>query len=261
MTQQTQEFLQAFQQELSISEQAPMQVVINRDRRGVGVEAKQPPNAVNLCDLKHGIEHTFVHETVFNDKPPEFWKTNPDRLPCLYDHHPFDGPIFSIPLEYNHRLKKWTVSSIFCSPFCAKKYMLTSKDIYPRCYTLFSQMMKVVYNCTEDIQPASDISVLLYSDIGIEAWRKLPKEHVKMSLLIPEILPFVMQSRNLVSHVLSTHPAYNKLIKWNQMEAEADGIPDQSISIAGTTVVDDEEIEDNEDEDNEDNEDEEVMIA
>jgi uncharacterized protein YbaR (Trm112 family) len=230
-------------------------IVINRDRKAAS--SLTGDVSVSAEDFKHAVEHTFIHETIFNGVGPEFWKSNPQRLPCLYDHMPFEGQIFSIPVEYNYRLKRWTVCSIFCSPYCAKALMLKSKNFATKTYTLFSLMMKLVYGVIDDIPVASDLEVLLYGGVSIDKWRSLPKEHVKVALVVPEVIPFVMQNRNIVSHVLPTHRAYDKLIKWNTLGAESKNIPDQpDVKDSEVGCEEAEEVTDEDDEG-----DEEVVMA
>lgn len=200
-------------------------VTINRDRKNVVAEPDRP---VTTEEFNHAVNYTFIFESTLNDVPQDFWKSNPKRLPCLYDHHPFDGPIYSIPIEYKHRLKMFVVRNVFCSPHCAKKYMLVTRDFPTKCYGLFSFMMRSVYGYGGDVPPASDVELLIYSGMDIEKWRELPKQAVYIRLLPKEIHPFEMANRNVVAHPLSVHPAFEKIMRWNQQQMECSTMPDDT---------------------------------
>ena len=198
-------------------------VFINRDRKRKTPDAPLP---VPEEAFKHAVKYSFVHEDQYNNCPPEFWSKNVERLPCVYDHQPFDGPIYSVPIDFRSRTNTWTVRGIYCSLHCAKKHMLTNREFNSRNYTLFSCMVRMVYGCAEDVEPASDIETLLYDKtMTLEMWRSLPKQHVEIRLCVKEFLPFRMENRNVVAHPLTTHPASAQLEKWNTIQAEAASLP------------------------------------
>lgn len=188
--------------------------------RHAGEEDPVPPVPSTPDEFKHAIVHTFTHESTFNNLPPSFWRTNSLRFPCRYDHHVFEGQVFSLPTELKQN--QWTVRHVFCSPHCAKKFMVTQAEIQSRIFTLFALMMRIVYDWHGDVEPASDVELLLnpLAPMSIEAWRALPKQHVYVTLTVPELVPFRFETRNVVSHVLPTHPAHTDIKNYNRTVAE-----------------------------------------
>ena len=204
-----------------------MAVVILRHSSDVAPPERQPASKEDFNDA---VKHTFIHESKLNNVTSDFWTANTLNFPCQYGYHEFKGPIFSYPIEFklNHT---WVVRGIFCSPHCAKKYMSTHADVPTRCYTLFSLMMRMVYGWTGDVEPASDVD-LLYNPLDpmtLEKWLSLPKAHEHVTLTVPQLVPFKMENRNVVSHVMSTHPAYEELKGWNVAVAEP-GLPEETIT-------------------------------
>lgn len=182
--------------------------------------------------LRDAVRHTFVHESNLNGVSPSFWMTNHLKFPCYYDHNVFEGPVFSYPRSYsNHR---WMVSGIFCSPNCAKKYISMSKHIPTSIYTLFSLMMRMVYNCSDEIVPAADVELLLnpLEPMTVQAWREIPRRHVQVRLTLPELIPFQMQSIKVTSYPSTTHPGYEDLRKISSLMAERGELPEGFVDIA-----------------------------
>ena len=46
------------------------------------------------------------------------------NMPCFWDHHPFEGHPVVVPLRYNCRKIEFECWGNFCSPNCAKAWML-----------------------------------------------------------------------------------------------------------------------------------------
>lgn len=208
--------------------------------------------SVTREQFEDAVRHTFIQESPFQVEDPEFWRTNPERFPCQYDHHPFDGPVYSIPL-YKKGNNRWIVTGFFCSPHCAKKYMIIHSEFPTSCYTLFSLMMAVVYNWTEEVVPASDIVLTLNprEPLSIEAWRALPRQHVYRRLIVPHMVPFQIQSSRVISYVMEGHPAYQYTAKWNATLAEP-GLPEEEAVVGEKRALEAEEEEEEEDEEEED---------
>lgn len=176
----------------------------------------------------HAVSSLLQRKGAFNDRPPEFWTTNAERLPCLYDHHPFEGSIFSFPVRrQGHR---YTVTGIFCSPHCAKKYIITTRHVPSQCLSLFSHMMLSVYQCPEVVTPAPDIETLLYSPaMSIAEWRAIPRERIHLRLQVPHIVPFQFQHTQLYGYPADSHPAYKALTAFSAVMAEPGPLPDAEI--------------------------------
>lgn len=183
-------------------------------------------------EVKHGIGHTFVHEDPFTGKPSDFWSENKDGLPCLYDHHPFVGPIYSYPIARDSLKGTWAVRGIFCSPYCVKAYINSQSNIPPRCNTLFTLMMTMVYHASTTIPPASDIEELLYTKKTIEEWRALPKQYIQVRWVVPQEVPFHMENRKVFSYPTSGHPALSFIKTWNSSMAEKGDAPDDDVAFA-----------------------------
>lgn len=49
------------------------------------------------------------------------------NMPCFWDHHPFEGHPVVIPIKYDCYRNRFDCWGNFCSPNCAKAYLLTQK--------------------------------------------------------------------------------------------------------------------------------------
>ena len=185
--------------------------------------------------FQHAALHTFEHEHHFNNVGPEFWQKNPQKLKCYYDHHSFNGPIYSYPVTFEE--SKWSVRGVFCSPHCVLKYISTQKGIPDRCYTLFTLMMRSVYDCQHDVAPAADVEMLDSTNMDIETWRMIPKQHLQLRVSQPHNIPFRMQKLAIFGYPARSHPAYDDLVKWNQTMSEPGPMPEVIVDSSEITHI------------------------
>jgi hypothetical protein len=192
----------------------------------------------------HALRHTFCeHDQVGQDKTHEWWMTNPDRLSCRYDGHPFEGPIFSRPVAYDLPSGKFTVTQIFCGPYCMAQFMDEQRDVPHGHAQLFGLMMHLIYAWPIDMRVprAADIELLQRAPddphyVAIQPWRDLPKAHVSIRLTLPHMWPFRVQKRDIISHALRSHEGFSRLQEWNRTMAEHQFIPDVTMSGPGADI-------------------------
>lgn len=182
-------------------------------------------------ELQEMARHVFIHDAFWNEMPPEFWHDNKGRLPCLYCHHKFHGPIYSYPIKLE-KGNTWEVRGVFSSPFCMLKYITITRNVPPRVISLFTIMMRTVYHCDGNITPASDIEELLYNpDMAWDEWHELPRKHYQVRWTVPSEVPFRMTNLRVISHPTKGHRATGFVEQWNRAMAEPGPLPDATLTL------------------------------
>jgi chemotaxis protein histidine kinase CheA len=168
-------------------------------------------------DMKQAIACTFVHPHPSKNVSADFWSRTDHGFKCWYDHHVFNGPIFSYPDRYEHN--KFVVWGVFCSPFCTKAYILAHQK--PK-LSLFTLMMRKVYKYQESVPVASDVELLLdpFNPLPIDQWRQMPIQKMRARICNPSEKPFMMKQQKIFGHILPEHPCFRKMRQWNEVMVE-----------------------------------------
>lgn len=178
----------------------------------------QQATATNLpIEVREAISCTFEHPHPSVAVSSDFFNELNRVHKCMYDLHEFKGPAFSIPEKYANN--RFTVWGIFCSPSCCKSYLMKN---HKRNMTMFSLMMTKVYKVHKTIPFASDLELLAdpINPLDIQQWRQLAAKDVKVSITHTQEKPFIMQKRNIFSHVLPSHPAFRWIRSWNDIHVQ-----------------------------------------
>lgn len=180
-------------------------------------------------EFRHGVANTYHEKWPLSSAKPELWKENVNHINCFYDGFPFEGPIYSYPLEYDEYRKVFQVYGVYCSPHCAMRAMIQRKGNNTDLYTLFTLMMHQVYKVKYMVTPASNVDLLRMGVYTLKEWRALPQQNVVAGIQCPEIVPFRMANMKVFSHVIRSHPAHVRLRQWNTTMAETGEILEVEI--------------------------------
>lgn len=192
------------------------------------MEAKDPKDPKDLKDLKdpkdpkdpkelndqdvvfidEGVETVHVDCTLFvrdemerltkHIQHSDFKIWPPTGVACLHDCHPFNSVPIPLVHKFDERKSVYHVYGVFCSPNCAKAYVIEHESgLVSRRMADFLSMLRNVYGIGGNIKPAPPrIRLRMFGgELDIETFRTQFK-HVHEAILSPPFVPSVQVIRS-----------------------------------------------------------------
>ena len=178
--------------------------------------------------FRYTVEHTRSYPYGLAEQEDFDWSHNKNpKFLCWYDHHAIElgKPIYSYPVTYDARMKKWNVNGMFCSPNCMFSYIRTRRGIPNDCINLMSLMIKLVYAWTDVVEPSPCDSLLSLGILSIDEFRDMPNKNMMCKLSLPVSCPFMFQPLNIISHPSQNNPNIDIMKKLRSVYAETQDNP------------------------------------
>jgi len=140
-----------------------------------------------------------------------------DDVACWHDCHPFSSQPIPLLHRYDERSGLYYVYGVFCSPNCAKMYIIEHEQgVTSLRMVEFLSMLRIVYNITGNLKPAPPrMRLKLFGgELTIQQFRNQFR-HAHERLVSPPFVPSGMtviqtlsaDSRENLSLSLTAHPA------------------------------------------------------